>query len=116
VSDGVVWSFGQVAESQRLFSVDPLLTNVEPAAPFAAVNGQLRTFADATGRFVPELERDTMPVRRTSVGLESLAALSVRARQNQWISRHHDRPSRARVADLWAVTRRAVSLLSGSLE
>ena len=59
--------------------LDPFLTDVEAAAPLAAVDGQVITFADMTSRSVPELQGNTMFVCSTACFKEDLAASGVGA-------------------------------------
>ena len=68
--------------------LDSFLSNVETAAPLAAIDGQVITFADMTSRSVPELQGNTMFVRSTACFKEDLAAVGVGARENQSRSRH----------------------------
>jgi hypothetical protein len=79
--------------------LDPFLTYVEAAAPLAAVNGQVITFADMTGRLVPELQGNTMFVCNTACFIEGFAASGIGARKNQSRSRHRISPFRSVKAD-----------------
>jgi hypothetical protein len=79
--------------------LDPFLTYMEAAAPLAAVDGQVITFADMTSRLVPELQGNTMFVCSTACFKEDLAASGIGARENQSRSRHRFWPFRSIVAD-----------------
>jgi hypothetical protein len=83
----------------RLASLDPFLTDVEAAAPLAAVDGQVITFADMTSRSVPELQGNTMFVCNTACFKEGFAAFGIGARENQSRSRHRVSPFRSVKAD-----------------
>jgi hypothetical protein len=72
--------------------LDPFLTYVEAAAPLAAVDGQVITFADVTGRLVPKFQGNTMFICNTACFIEDLAAFSIGARENQLRSRHRVLP------------------------
>jgi hypothetical protein len=85
--------------SARLAFLDPFLTDVEPAAPLAAVDGQVITFADMTSRSVPELQGNTMFVCNTACFKEGFAAFGIGARENQSRSRHRVSPFRSVKAD-----------------
>jgi hypothetical protein len=83
----------------RLAFLDPFLTDVEAAAPLAAVDGQVITFADMTSRSVPELQGNTMFVCNTACFKEGFAAFGIGARENQSRSRHRVSPFRSVKAD-----------------
>jgi hypothetical protein len=74
---------------------DPFLTYVKAAAPLAAIDGQVITFAELTGRLVPELQSNTMFLSNTACFIEGLAASSIGARENQSRSRHRVLPFRS---------------------
>ena len=77
----------------RTWALDPFLTYMKAAAPLTAVDGQVITFAEVTGRLVPEVQGDTMFVCGTAFFIEDLAASGIGARENQLRSRHRDQPS-----------------------
>ena len=83
----------------RLAFLDPFLTDVEAAAPLAAVDGQVITFADMTSRSVPELQGNTMFVCNTACFKEGFAASGIGARENQSRFRHRVSPFRSVKAD-----------------
>jgi hypothetical protein len=62
--------------------LDPFLSDMEAAAPLAAVDCQVITFADMTSRSVPELQGNTMFVCSSACFKEDLAAFGVGAREN----------------------------------
>jgi hypothetical protein len=72
--------------------LDPFPTDMEAAAPLAAVDGQVITFAEMTGRLVPKLQGNTMFVRGAPCFIEGLPAAGVGARENQSRSRHRVLP------------------------
>jgi hypothetical protein len=74
--------------------LDPFLSDMEAAAPLAAVDGQVITFADMASRLVPKLQGNTMFVRGTACFIEDFAAFGIGARENQSGSRHRLLPFR----------------------
>jgi hypothetical protein len=52
----------------------PFLTDMETATTTATVDGQLITFPGVAGRSIPELQSDTVSIRRPSVAVKSLSA------------------------------------------
>jgi hypothetical protein len=83
--------------------VDSFLSDMEAAAPLAAIDGQVITFAEMTSRLVPELQGNTMFVRSTACFIEDLTASGVGARENQSRSRHRVLPFRSVKADRQAM-------------
>ena len=81
--------------------LDPFLGYMEAAAPLAAVDGQVITFAEMTGRLVPKLQGNTMFVRSTTCFIEDLAASGIGAREYQ--SRHRLLPFHSVKADRQAM-------------
>jgi hypothetical protein len=79
--------------------LNSFLSDMEAAAPLAAVDGQVITFADMTSRPVPELQGNTMLVCSTACFKEDLAASGIGARENQSRSRHRVLPFRSVKAD-----------------
>jgi hypothetical protein len=96
----------------RLASLDPFLTDVEAAAPLAAVDGQVITFADMTSRSVPELQGNTMFVCNTACFKEGFAASGIGARENQSRFRHRVSPFRSVKADRQARRSRDVTTVT----
>jgi hypothetical protein len=86
--------------------LDPFLTDMEAAALLAPVDSQNIAFADMTGCLVPEFQGNAVPVRRTPVAVENLAAIGIGTRKNQMPSRHPDQPSRTSALDPGAVRSR----------
>ena len=83
--------------------LDPFLGYMEAAAPLAAVDCQVITFADMTSRLVPELQGNTMFVRSTTCFIEDLAASGIGAREYQSRSRHRLLPFHSVKADRQAM-------------
>ena len=90
-------------------ALDSLLTNVEAAASFASEDGQLMTLTDVTGRSIPELQCDAVPVSSPPVFVENLAALGIGARENQLSSCHANHPSKIIAAGDWAMNVRGMT-------
>jgi hypothetical protein len=80
-----VWTIGIRAKRN---APNPFLTDVEAAASLAAADGQLIAFTDMSGGSVPELQRDAVPIRRSPVVVENLAASQIGAREDQLNFRH----------------------------
>jgi hypothetical protein len=83
--------------------LDPFLSYMEAAAPLAAIDCQVITFADMTSRLVPELQGNTMFVCSTTCFIEDLAAFGIGARENQSRSRHQLLPFCTIKADRQAI-------------
>jgi hypothetical protein len=79
--------------------VNPLLADVETAAPLAAVDREAIAFTVLAGRLVPKVEGDTVFVGSPALSVKCPAARDIRARENQLMSLHRDRHPISKKAD-----------------
>jgi hypothetical protein len=78
--DFVLQSAGIVAMTK---AIDPFLTDVEAAAPFAVENDELTVFPGAAGRSVPDFQGDAVLLGGAVIGMENFAAGGIGASENQ---------------------------------
>jgi len=64
-------------------AIDPFLTDVEAAAPFAAENGELTVFPGAAGRSVPDFQGNALLLGGAAIVMENFAAGGIGASENQ---------------------------------
>jgi hypothetical protein len=81
----VLQSAGIVAIVQ---AIDPFLTDVETAAPFATENGKPTVFFGAASRSVPDFECDAVLLGVASIVVENFATGGIGPSENQSGHRH----------------------------
>jgi hypothetical protein len=69
-------------------TIDPFLTDVVAAAPFAVENGEPAVLLGAAGRSVPDFECDTVLLGGASIGVENFTASGIAPSENQLGHRH----------------------------
>jgi hypothetical protein len=85
--DFVLQSARMVATVQ---AIDPFLSEMKAAAPFAAENGEPTVFPGAPGRSVPDFQADAVLLGVASSVVENFAAGGVGASENQLGHRHRE--------------------------
>jgi hypothetical protein len=75
-------------------AIDGPIADVESHASAASVDGKSVAFADATGRPIPDFQRDAMPIGRAAVAEEDFAASRIGPWENQSGICHFDQSFR----------------------